>query len=64
MIFSPCKSIDVLLVLVLGMAQQTYATNLIAQEAVRVIKNHDPGKPLFLYVPFNAPHSPIQAPEK
>lgn len=41
-----------------------YATELIAQEAVRVIKEHDPAKPLFMYVPFNAPHSPIQAPEK
>lgn len=41
-----------------------YATELIAQEAVRVIDEHDPETPLFLYVPFNAPHSPIQAPQK
>ncbi|MDG1873621.1 MAG: sulfatase-like hydrolase/transferase [Mariniblastus sp.] len=41
-----------------------YTTELIAREATRVIEQHDPSKPLFLYVPFNAPHSPIQAPEK
>lgn len=41
-----------------------YATNLIAREAARVIETHDQTKPLFLYVPFNAPHSPIQAPQK
>lgn len=41
-----------------------YTTNLIAKEASRIIEQHDPAKPLFLYVPFNAPHSPIQAPKK
>ncbi|HBE71022.1 MAG TPA: arylsulfatase [Planctomycetaceae bacterium] len=40
-----------------------YTTNLIAKEASRIIEQHDPSKPLFLYVPFNAPHSPIQAPQ-
>ncbi len=43
---------------------QGYATELIAKEAVQVVKNHDKSKPLFLYVPFNAPHTPIQAPRK
>jgi len=38
-----------------------YATTLIGQEAVRVIQQHDTAKPLFLYVPFNAPHAPLQA---
>ncbi len=41
-----------------------YATDLQADEAVRVIAEHDPNKPLFLYVPFSAPHTPLQAPEK
>ena len=41
-----------------------YTTNLIAKEAVRIIKEHDQSKPLFLYVPFNAPHGPLQAPKK
>lgn len=41
-----------------------YTTDLIAKEAVRVIREHDASKPLFLYVPFNAPHTPLQVPEK
>lgn len=41
-----------------------YATDLIAREAVRVISEHDKRRPLFLYVPFNAPHTPLQAPEE
>ncbi len=43
-----------------------YATDLLGAEAVRIIAEHDGSdseKPLFLYVPFNAPHSPWQAPE-
>ncbi len=40
-----------------------YSTHLIAREAVRVIRGRDPAKPLFLYVPFNAVHSPFQVPE-
>jgi arylsulfatase A-like enzyme len=43
-----------------------YATDLIADEAVRMISGHPSAagdKPLFLYVPFNAPHTPLQAPE-
>ncbi len=38
-----------------------YTTDLIGQEAARIIEDHDKDKPLFLYVPFNAPHSPYQA---
>ena len=41
-----------------------YTTTLIAREAVRIIAEHDKAKPLFLYVPFNAPHTPLQAPKK
>lgn len=40
-----------------------YTTDLIGAEAARVIASRDPSKPLFLYVPFNAPHSPMQAPK-
>ncbi|MCF7974159.1 MAG: arylsulfatase [Phycisphaerae bacterium] len=39
-----------------------YTTTLIGDESVRLIAQHDVSKPLFLYVPFNAPHSPFQAP--
>ncbi|MEZ6055136.1 MAG: arylsulfatase [Planctomycetaceae bacterium] len=40
-----------------------YSTKLIAEEACRVIREKDPAKPLFLYVPFNAVHSPHQVPD-
>ncbi|MFK7850477.1 MAG: arylsulfatase [Akkermansiaceae bacterium] len=41
-----------------------YATELTAREAVSIIEKHDPKTPLFLYVPFSAPHTPLQAPLK
>lgn len=41
-----------------------YSTSLIAREAERLIKEQPKGKPLFLYVPFNAPHTPFQVPEE
>lgn len=40
-----------------------YTTDLIGREAVRIISTHDKSQPLFLYVPFNAPHTPLQAPD-
>lgn len=39
-----------------------YSTHLIAKEAARIITTHDQARPLFLYVPFNAVHSPHQVP--
>lgn len=39
-----------------------YSTELIAREAVKIIEQQPAEKPLFLYVPFNAVHSPLQAP--
>ena len=44
--------------------EEGYSTQLIAREAVRLINAHDAAKPLFLYVPFNAPHAPLQAPKE
>lgn len=38
-----------------------YATDLIAREAVQFIEESPTNEPFFLYVPFNAPHSPMQA---
>lgn len=38
-----------------------YTTDLIGDEAVRIIAEHEKNRPLFLYVPFNAPHTPLQA---
>ena len=41
-----------------------YATDLHGDEAVRYLTQlRDPEKPFFLYVPFLAPHSPMQAPK-
>ena len=42
--------------------EEGYTTDLLGDEAVRIIAGRDPERPLFLYVPFNAPHSPMQAP--
>lgn len=42
--------------------ERGYATELMPREAVRVVERHDPAQPLFLYLPFNAPHAPLQAP--
>ena len=39
-----------------------YTTTLLGDEAVRLIEQQDASRPFFLYVPFNAPHSPLQAP--
>jgi arylsulfatase A-like enzyme len=39
-----------------------YSTHLLTDEAVRLIGQHDPAKPLFLYVAYNAVHAPHQVP--
>lgn len=39
-----------------------YSTHLIAKEACRIIRERNPAKPLFLYLPFNAVHAPLQVP--
>lgn len=41
-----------------------YSTHLLAREAVQIIAEQPKKKPLFLYMPFNAVHSPLQCPEK
>jgi len=40
-----------------------YSTHLLAQDACQVIGDQPAGKPLFLYLPFNAVHSPYQVPD-
>jgi arylsulfatase A-like enzyme len=42
--------------------EKGYATSLLGDEAVRVIEQKHDGKPFFLYLSFNAPHTPLQAP--
>jgi len=45
--------------------EDQYMTDVHGDEAVRYIEElRDPNKPFFLYVPFLAPHSPMQAPEE
>lgn len=42
-----------------------YSTNLLSEEAVRCIKEYNnDNSPFFLYVGFNAPHTPFQAKEE
>ena len=41
-----------------------YSTDLIGREAARFIDENPAGQPFFLYVPFNAPHLPLQAKEQ
>ncbi|MBM3760054.1 MAG: arylsulfatase [Acidobacteria bacterium] len=43
--------------------EKGYSTELIGGEAVRRIRSRDKKRPFFLYVPFNAPHAPLQAPQ-
>jgi len=44
--------------------EQGYSTTLIGNDAVRLVERHDAGKPLYLYLTFNAPHTPYQAPRE
>jgi arylsulfatase A-like enzyme len=48
------------------LSEDGYSTELIAAEASRLITQHKPvadSKPLFLYVPFNGVHAPLQVPD-
>jgi arylsulfatase A-like enzyme len=44
--------------------EEGYVTTLTGREAARVIEKHDAAAPLFLYVSFHAPRSPLQAPHE
>ncbi len=44
--------------------EQGYVTQLLGDDAVRLIESHDTGTPLFLYLAFTAPHAPYQAPQE
>lgn len=44
--------------------EEGYTTTLLGKDAERLIGNHDPATPLYLYLAFNAPHTPYQAPEE
>ncbi len=44
--------------------EEGYTTQLIGNDAVRLIEKHDTSAPLYLYLTFNAPHTPYQAPQE
>ena len=41
-----------------------YSTTLLGDDAVKLVEGHDPSVPLFLYLAFNAVHTPYQAPQQ
>ncbi len=41
-----------------------YSTTLLGNAAVKLIGRHNPAVPLYLYLAFNAPHAPYQAPQE
>jgi len=44
--------------------EEGYTTTLIGKDAAKLIENHDTTTPLYLYLTFNAPHTPYQAPQE
>jgi arylsulfatase A-like enzyme len=44
--------------------EKGYTTQLIGNDAVKLIEEHDSSTPLYLYLAFNAPHTPYQAPQE
>jgi len=43
--------------------EKGYTTQLLGKDAVKYINEQDPSKPFYLYLTFNAPHTPYQAPQ-
>lgn len=43
--------------------REGYETFILADEVSRYIRDRDKGRPFFLYMPFIAPHTPLDAPE-
>lgn len=47
-----------------AVVEEGFDSVLFGDEAVKVIRDHDTAKPLFLYLAFTAPHTPFQAPQE
>ncbi|NQU24121.1 MAG: sulfatase-like hydrolase/transferase [Candidatus Nealsonbacteria bacterium] len=43
--------------------REGYMTDLITDAAVKFLRSYDKSKPLFLYLPYTCPHTPIQHPD-
>lgn len=44
--------------------EEGYTTSLLGKDAARFIDQHDHSQPFYLYLAFNAPHTPYQAPQE
>ena len=44
--------------------EEGYTTTLLGKDAEKYIDAHDPSTPFYLYLTFNAPHTPYQAPQE
>lgn len=44
--------------------EEGYTTTLMGKDAAKLIESHDVATPLYLYLAFNAPHTPYQAPQE
>lgn len=44
--------------------EKGYSTQLLGADAVKYIQARKPGEPFYLYLTFNAPHTPYQAPQE
>ena len=42
----------------------TYSTHLFTEKALKVLQSHDQSEPLFLFLSYQAVHSPLEAPEQ
>ena len=43
-----------------SLREEGHATDLMTADALRVVQSRDPNRPFFLYLSYNAPHSPLQ----
>ncbi len=46
------------------LVEEGYTTDLLTDEATRIVAEHDFDEPLFLVVAFTAPHTPLQVPDE